>query len=931
MKNIFKLATLLFSLATLSFVGCVDPIEEGFVGTDELSAKVETTAASTATLTVNTVGLSRIAWIAQRTDDGSSNKAPMPILIFKNGSQMKVSDGKHTVTVKNLTPNATYTVYIVGEIASSGDVMDEAIAVTDIQTVDFAEDFKVRDIDYRGFTIDVKVPESVKEDDHMIKWAASDLFLYNKNRYNAKGMMPDAELLVLNDKAYGQFFFNESTTLVLNEAESFSKNPDGTPNYEGGTYLYETIVPGQPEVVIMGEHNFSQSPFGWGWGYYDALFDSGAWASAVAKNDGEPVDEAPFWEGLYYHEVIQVKKPVKLDDSMMDFTIDRSTDDAVITVTVHDRSIVNVCIMVLDDEQHAVAYRNLGNTYDHFQWFATSMVGMMEGASASYDPFGVDPVTKKPRNGVIKTALSEYLINVSQTSHYWVYAVGLRGDIEGDGWLDGHEQICKHDDFDLIATTKPAPTLVVEALEPTKPNTAVFRVTCPSAAEGNGATKGWYTSNYEKDWLSAGMTPQELIDAYSITDPYFTLSALDLDKINSPEGLTLEFKSRPNENYHFAAMIKNDEGTPCYSDKVVCRTLEAPVERVESDYFEVLNGEWTATATIKYKKLRDGVDTEDETLTEEDLYEEKTTSTSCIITIGDAEYPEVLPQSVYDLYAQLGKDPETVDGYYADLTAAIDEFNELNRNQNRILMNGFNFAGEMLPYLPYFNFQSAYDLFTALDYNALTNAMPVYDFGPKWFLEVKADGTLAVPFNSDYFYPMASWYQDSFQGLQEVYLLAYEPGSKMAAGYLTGADENGYAKAETGYFPVEVSEDGNTITIKPYVTNNISFYPNAGVYAGIDPTTYAPSYNMSIGIISDIVLTRGATQGAPRVAAQAAASVEAPVMQSVESINEIRTSVRPRKRSNFNVGGVTLVGPDHSLTPEQRAQQWLEMRRNALK
>ena len=128
-----------------------------------------------------------------------------------------------------------------------------------------------------------------------------------------------------------------------------------------------------------------------------------------------------------------------------------------------------------------------------------------------------------------------------------------------------------------------------------------------------------------------------------------------------------------------------------------------------------------------------------------------------------------------------------------------------------------------------------------------------------------------------------------------------------------------------------MSEDGNTITIKPYVTNNISFYPNAGVYAGIDPTTYAPSYNMSIGIISDIVLTRGATQGAPRVAAQAAASVEAPVMQSVESINEIRTSVRPRKRSNFNVGGVTLVGPDHSLTPEQRAQQWLEMRRNALK
>lgn len=159
-------------------------------------------------------------------------------------------------------------------------------------------------------------------------------------------------------------------------------------------------------------------------------------------------------------------------------------------------------------------------------------------------------------------------------------------------------------------------------------------------------------------------------------------------------------------------------------------------------------------------------------------------------------------------------------------------------------------------------------------------------------------------------------------------MIAYEPTTAMAAGYLAGSEG-----AVTGYFPVEVSEDGNTITIKPYVYNDGTkeyyFYPNVGVYGGIDPTTYAPAYSMSIAIISEITLTRGASNTA---AAVAPARTEAPVVEQVESMNEIKTSRRPYRRSNFSdCMKHEIVGPDHSLTREQRGQQWLEMRRNLYK
>ncbi len=911
MKNLFRLATLLLAFATLGFVGCEDP-DTDWIGEDGVGIKAtfKSSTTKTATLEVQTVGLSKIAWIAKPAEE----KAPAPVFVFKNGSQMDVTDGTHTVEVKQLSANTTYTVYFAGETTATADLSD-LYTLQNVKTTDFDTDgVTVREVLYDGLILDIKVPESVKEQDHLIKWSTTDLFIYNKNKIGTHGTQPDTDLMNWNDSKAGwkHMYFNSSTTLHLTEMNSYAIDENGNINTE--YHYYETLVPGQPQVFILGEYEFGQDMgSGWGWGYYEPLFDRAAWSSALAKNGGELVDETPFWDGMYTHMLIKTKEPEKLPDELMKVELDIRPDDAIIDVTVDD-SIEVLQVMVLDEEQHALAYKWLGESYEHFQWFATSYVGLMEGATDFYmrgEKGGIDA------NGRLRTALSKYLVNVSMTSKYWVYVVGLSGYDE-EGYMNGSKQVCWNmNGFNLKETTKPAPTVEVTPVEPLEPNKAYYKIFCPSAAEGNGVTKGYYYAGYEKDWLSSGMTAQEIIDTYAWGNQIVQFTQNDLDLINSADGLIIDFPSRPNENFYFATVFTNDEGSRNYSDAVVCRTYETPVDRIESEYFESLKGDWTASATVRFKKLKPGVDTEDDSLTTDDLYEEHTKTHTCTITVGDAEYPEYLNESVYETYEKHGISREKTDLYFSEFCKAVDLFNETNRAQNRILVNGFNFAGEMLEYLPYFNFQSAYDLFISDTYNGVSHTMPVYDFGPKWFFEVMADGSLAVPFNTVYYAPMGSWYADSFYGQQEIHLIAYEPTIPSAAGYV--------GNGSNGYFPVEISEDGNTITIKPYENAELpgyKFYPNVGVYNPLDPT----SYGMSMYIISEITLTRGAAAEPARVAAKGGKAV-APVEMKVEAKNGIKTAIRPRTPGIFDESDrVEMSGPCKDLTPEQKHERWIKER-----
>ncbi|MBQ2248351.1 MAG: hypothetical protein II323_06305 [Tidjanibacter sp.] len=848
-----------------------------------LTAKLIGTDATSAEIQLYAENISRIAYVATAVEDSSvAPEAPKLQVIFATGKTAELVQGDNTLIVKNLLPKTDYVVFIAAEIAGIEEYMEEVVVVKHIRTTDFADDINVRDINYRGFTVDVRVDPRVKEQNHMIKWATADLFMYNMNSVSDF----DYAMMNLHDNAWGGMnLFNESRSLIIDEEHSYLYGPDG----QIENWYYESIVPGQPQVVIFGEFARGESQWGWGYGYYKPMFDAQQYMIDQSENPNERLDEAPYWSGFYQHLDVQVQKPEPISEDLINVEIEKFPDDALIKISA-DKSIDLVSVMVMSELEYNSAMQYIKP--EHLQWFSTSLMGAYQGVSMQVDPWG------EGMQGSLMTAISQFLLDIPRESKFWVYVVGMRGDFNGDGYLDGNEQVCEAYEFYLPQPTKPAPEIVVTALESTSPFEVSFNVKCPT----KDAYRGCSISNYEKEWLMTGMSGAELLEAYG---EYFAFSSVELARINSDEGLTVTYPSRPNENNYFAAMVANDEGTETYSETVIARSLSEPAKpAVDSALFESLQGEWTASARVTYSLYNE----------ETEQYDVFNETQSCPVTIGNFEYPEQLTEEDYATFQRHGVSRETADVYYAEFKAAAKTFIDNTRAQNRILMNGFNFSGELEPYYAY---ADPYSLFTSDTYNGYTSEMPIYDFGPKWYLEVAADGTVTAPFNVNYFTPMSSWYTTS-QAIYESHFIAYEPTTGTTAGYMGDAEGN----AVNGQFPVEVSEDGNTITVKPFEYSGLNFYPNSAIYFG------SGQYQLGVKVVSEITLTRNtAATETPAKAIRKSGKLE---RERIQSAQEIKTPARPASRAAFGpVKEYKKVESTMNLTKEQRGKEWFETRRNA--
>ena len=164
---------------------------------------------------------------------------------------------------------------------------------------------------------------------------------------------------------------------------------------------------------------------------------------------------------------------------------------------------------------------------------------------------------------------------------------------------------------------------------------------------------------------------------------------------------------------------------------------------------------------------------------------------------------------------------------------------------------------------------------------------------------------------------MSSWYTYN-NSIYESHYLAYDHNAKQPIGYRSDAEGN----IVNGYFPVEVSEDGNTITIKPLIHNDISYYPNAALYYG------SGRYVMGVVVISDIVLTRNTSSAAPAKAMKRLSGK--PVEQSIYTDQKIQTPARPASRSAIGerVEFKRFNGPKHMTTEQERLNYWREIHRN---
>lgn len=888
--------------------------------------------ASGAELVVTTDNISRFAYVMKKYEEGAA--APKIPVIFATGTVVKSVIGDNVVELEGLSPKTEYAVYIAGEIAGKEEFFENVCTVR-FTTSDFTEQIRVYDINYRGFKVDLKVDPAVAEAKHVIRWGITDLVMWNNNYFgglmnNAAGGATVASSLILNDKFFGNYV-TESTTFTFNEENGYIYDELG--NYTGAPY-YDPMVPGQPEVLMFGEYRWGdiEAVLGYGYGtpeqnlgYYVPLFnmDRYEYEWGRRKDTFQEVDEAKYWnkDAFFHKEIVQVQRPEPLPEDALKVEISTSPKDAEMYFTVTD-DVDLVSLMVLEDENYKALMPYLNNNEEYLQWFTTSMVGMYAVSSFTFNPRQDDagnPVTG-PR--VIK--LSELFYDLQREYTYHLFAVGLSGDYNNDGYIDGYKQVYKTTTFQLPPQTKVDPVIeIVPNEEQTTPYIVAFDAKCTA---GGPVVDVVYALNGRNEWERAQYTTEEILESNAQYAPYHLFSTgVQMNDFNTT-GMTITFQAAPGEELGLALMGINDEGSKTISDIVYNTALPEPLpERVESPYFESLKGEWTATATVVTVNVETNDETEEETRTIERVVR------SCDVTIGDITYPETLTEDVYELYEKLvDADRATTDGYYKELCDAIDAKNKNIRDFNRILVHGFNFEAEDVPY---YNYASPYDLFTSSTYSG-TSISPATDFGPKWYLEVAADGTVTAPFNISYFDPMASWYSDKNGSLYESHLVGYHyvidetlaqvvPDSDVLVGYFGDGE-----KLINGQFPVEISEDGNTITVKPLLysyttkdkeTVNLTLYPTAAI-------NYGGGEFDALEICSEIVLTRKGS-GNEAVTPALAPSKYNRKAQSDHSLVYSDVKVKERtntlSRTNFeNIKPASKVTVKKYNTKEEKAAAW---------
>ena len=264
------------------------------------------------------------------------------------------------------------------------------------------------------------------------------------------------------------------------------------------------------------------------------------------------------------------------------------------------------------------------------------------------------------------------------------------------------------------------------------------------------------------------------------------------------------------------------------------------------------------------------------TETEEGYWKDAGSYTSPVKIASGIEYPETLPSEVYDIYEEWGINRDKTDELYEEFVTLAKDYNNRTRGFNRLLCLGFNFADPayMLNVV-----QTPYDLFISDEFSSATVADMFYDFGPKWNLEIDSEGNVWLPINIEREFPMSTFY---FGMDYTFYMLAVGEKSYMGSPVY---NQNGELICDSK-FPVEVSEDGNTLTIKPIIYNYKDAAGNDATeiyYPCVAQLQYGMATPLNPRVNGDVVLKR---KGASTQAAKANASVGKANVQSVESFGE---------------------------------------------
>ena len=239
--------------------GCTDDKTEPDPGTwPSLEVKFLEAQYSTVKLEVTAANLTEIAYLA--TPKADAKETPTATIVFATGVKSAIADGVSSLTVSKLDPDTEYVIYVAATTAN--EEFFEKVLEVEAKTASFGDNaYDVFDVDYMSFSMNVKFQPTDPE--NVIKYLLIDMLTYN---YQSMMNYTDADMMNLFDDIYHNYI-TENTVFVFNEENSILRDENGEPvtDEEGSMItLWNPMVPGQLNYVLLGEFASGEHPWGFG-------------------------------------------------------------------------------------------------------------------------------------------------------------------------------------------------------------------------------------------------------------------------------------------------------------------------------------------------------------------------------------------------------------------------------------------------------------------------------------------------------------------------------------------------------------------------------------------------------------------------------------------------------------------------------------------
>lgn len=876
MKNFLHLLIAFVAVvAGIAVSACTPDTPEPGTSQTSIEVLVGEPTPATVDITVKTKGIKEFAYILDKDIPSTA--------ILAGGTKVEIEDptiaSEKVVTIQGLEPNTSHKVYFAFR-QSDNKIYGEVI-VAEFTTTSYGDDvLTVVERKYDGFSIHVQVPEEVKQRGNALRYSTSSLPMYNYSKIEG-GM--EIDMLLYN----AQQFTTTDKTIRYDEYYNYERDENGN-IVENGAEYSDPKVPGEPGVFLIGEYAKMENPnericyvdedgdgeyelvsyydetshldstiwtypAGWSEGYYLPVYD---FLSLIEEYGSDSYDPEKYWTGYYEKMYISTLEPETLKGNVSIEVTDKTPIDACLTFKADEDVLLYNIFICTEDEYQVNVLPLLDGNEEHLRWFVGSYFAMMSfGTHTSMDP-------------VTELWLTDWFVDTKGYA-----GQKFRAFVAGIGDQEGKLQCFNTTTFTLPEVTLDKPEVIITPVETGDPYTVTFNIKNPNYGT-NDITEAYFACNYVREF-------DQILKQYSYTSLLkemgnpLHVDMTAIEQINSAAGFNFTVSSRENATTRLAMLVYNWEGTsnnpdtPGSTAVAEAKTPNAnyPV-RVENQLFTTLCGEWEATAPMQ--------EYVEATETEEAYWKSVGNYTSPVTIASGIEYPEDLDESVYDLYKEWGISRDATDELYDEFKTLAKQYNQRTRGFNRLLCLGYNFTN---PGYELGVVQTPYDLFISEEFEEATVADMFYDFGPKWNLEIDADGNVWLPINIEREFPLSAFYY----GIDYTfYMLAVGDRSYLGAPVY---DSTGKLVVDSR-FPVEVSEDGNTLTIKPIVYNYTDAYGEPAVetyYPCVAQLQYGRATPLNPRVCGDVVLKR---KGASVQSATVNAAVGTTSTTSVESLGD---------------------------------------------